>query len=184
MQGSTAATRFRALGFIPLGFFLLNLFHHIQESKPDHILWICNLDNLMIALGLLLNAPVLIRIAILWLVPGFPLWLIESYELGALPLSAVCAHVGALIFGFALLPKIRMKRVTWIYATLYALIVQQLSRWFTRSELNINVAFRPYSGWDQTFPHYWMFWLYIFGLTIAFLFLSSVLLSKLFPVHD
>src|SRR5437867_1773696 len=148
---------FRLLGFLPLIFFLVNWSHHAANGDPGNILWLCNLNNLLLAFGLLFDLPVLARIAILWLIPGLPLWLIESWEFQGFPMTSVLSHIGALVFGLMILRTIRMKSNTWVYATLYALGVQRLCRLVTRKELNVNVAFAPYSGWDQVFPRYFYF---------------------------
>lgn len=176
------SSRFRLLGLLPLFFFLLNFIHHANEGHPHHILWLCNLDNLLLAIGFLFNAPVFFRIGILWLIPGFPLWLIESYRNNDLPFSSVLAHFGALVLGIFLLPKFGMKSWTWLPAFVYALFIQQLSRWITPPSLNINVAFSMYPGWEHTFDHYWQFWLFIAFEAAAAMFLLSLLLSRIFPV--
>lgn len=175
------SSRFRLIGLIPLCFFLLNFIHHANEGHPQHILWLCNLDNLLLAIAFLFKAPVFFRIAILWLIPGFPLWLIESYRNNDLPVSSVLAHFGALILGLFLLPRFGMKSWTWMPAVAYALFVQQICRWITPESLNINVAFSIYPGWENTFNHYWQFWVFIALESAAAMFLLAMLLSRIFP---
>jgi hypothetical protein len=162
----------------------VNLAHHANEGYPDHILWLCNQNNLLLAIGLLAGWRRITQIAILWLIPAFPLWLIECYLYNDFPLSGILAHGGALLLGFLILPVIRMNRYTWIYALIYAFAVQQISRWITLPSLNINVAFRAYSGWEQLFPHYWQFWLFIAIEAALGIFLICYFLSRKFPEEE
>jgi hypothetical protein len=173
--------RLRLLGLVPLTFFILNLIHHATRQQTEEILWLCNLDNLLLAIGLIFNKPVLLRIAILWLIPGFPLWLIESYRNHDLPFSSILAHFGALVLGLFFLPRIGMRRRTWLPAFAYALTIQQISRWVTPPALNINVAFKMYPGWENILDKYWKFWVFISLEAAAFLFLLALLLSRMFP---
>jgi hypothetical protein len=175
------ATRYRLLGLVPLTFFILNLVHHVKRGEGAEILWLCNLDNLLLAAGLIFDKPLLLRIAILWLIPGFPLWLIESYRHHELPFASILAHFGALIFGLFFLRRVGMKSRTWIAALIYAIGIQLLSRFVTPPALNINVAFKMYPGWENTFDRYWKFWLFISLESAAFLFLLALLLSRKFP---
>lgn len=123
------------------------------------------------------------QIGILWLIPAFPLWLIESYMYDDFPLSSILAHGGALTLGFLLLPVIRMNKRIWIYALIYAFAVQQISRLLTLPRLNVNVAFDIYTGWEQIFSHYWQFWLFVAAEASIGLYLLCLFLTRKFPEH-
>jgi len=176
--------RFRFLGVIPLCFFLAHWIHHANEGYPGYILWLCNLNNLLLAAGVFSGWKLLTRIGILWLIPAMPLWFIESWMYGDWPLTSILSHIGALTFGLLLLPRIRMRKNIWIAALAYAFLVQQLTRWITPPELNVNVAFTTYLWWDQIFPHYWQFWLFISAEAAIGLFLLNWILAKRFPEGD
>jgi hypothetical protein len=48
--------------------------------------------------------------------------------------------------------RLGMPRHAWWKAILAFLILQQLSRWFTSAETNVNLAFGVASGWEDVFP--------------------------------
>jgi hypothetical protein len=171
----------RFLGFIPLCFFIAHFIHHLNEGHPGYILWLCNLNNLLLALGVFTGWKLLMRIGILWLIPALPLWIIESWMYADWPITSILSHIGALTFGLLLLPRIGMTKNVWIAALIYALLVQQLTRLITSPKLNVNVAFDSYMGWNEIFPHYWQFWLFISAEAAIGLFLLNYFLAKRFP---
>ena len=74
--------RFRLLGILPLTFFLAQAVHYWRIDQLGHMLWMCNMGNLMLAVGLFLDQPVLIRVAVIWSIPG-------TFCLGAIHPAAV-----------------------------------------------------------------------------------------------
>ncbi|HSE39984.1 MAG TPA: hypothetical protein VLH08_04400 [Acidobacteriota bacterium] len=173
--------RQRLLGTIPLCFFLAHWIHHANEGYPGYILWLCNLNNLLLAAGILTGWKLLTQIGILWLLPALPLWAIESWMYGDWPLTSILSHIGALSVGLYLLPRLGMNKYVWIPALVYAFIVQQLTRLLTPSKLNVNVAFEAYMDWKEIFPHYWQFWLFVALEATLGLFLLNWFLAKRFP---
>lgn len=165
-------TRFRLLGFLPLTFFLAQALHYWQIDQWGHLLWMCNVGNLLLAAGLFLDQPVMIRVAVIWSVPGFFIWLryvvsewfnYATLDWGAVT-SSTLAHVGGLTVGFVALRCVRADRRAWIYALLWYLAIQLLSRLVTPAELNVNVSHQIYQGWEGRFSSYFKFWIV---LTIA-----------------
>ncbi len=172
---------YRLLGVIPLCFFFAHWIHHANEGYPGYILWLCNLNNLLLAIGILSGWKRLTQIGILWLIPAIPLWAIESWMYGDWPLTSILSHIGALTVGLILLPRIGMNKMVWLPALIYALIIQQLTKWLTPAKLNVNVAFSAYMGWEEIFPHYWQFWLFVAIEAGLGLFLLNWFLAKRFP---
>jgi hypothetical protein len=68
--------RFRALGLLPLLFFLAQGVHYWRLNQLGHMLWMCNVGNLLLALGLLIARPLVIRVAAVWTIPGLIMWLL------------------------------------------------------------------------------------------------------------
>ena len=174
----------RLLGFIPLTFFLLHWNYHASMGHPENILWLCNLNNLVLAIGFVFQLPLLIQIGIIWLLPAFPLWLIDCYRLNDWPLTSILCHAGALIFGLCMLPQVRMNRRAWIPALVYAFGVQQICRWFTPPDQNVNVAFSIFPGWESIFPHYWEFWVFVLLESCVGIYLITFFLAKKFPERE
>jgi hypothetical protein len=169
------------LGFLPLAFFLAQAVHYWRINELGHMLWMCNIGNLVLAVGLFLNQAILIRIAVLWMIPGLVVWLLYVVLAWGVFLSSTLAHVGGIIVGMLALQKVRVDRAAWLYALLWYLAVQLLSRLITPVEMNVNVSQRIYDGWQQTFTAYWQFWLVLTLGTAAVLWILGSILYKLWP---
>jgi hypothetical protein len=186
----------RLLGFLPLVFFLLQAIHYWRIGQFGHTLWMCNIGNLVLAIGLFTNHPLLIRVASLWMIPGLVVWFVyvalgwgtyltrmpSAAEIEATSASTL-AHVGGIIVGFLALRRVGMDRESWVYALLWYLIVQLLSRLFTAAELNVNVSHSVEAGWQGTFTAYWKFWPVLTIITAAILWLMGFVLRKVWPAN-
>jgi hypothetical protein len=173
--------RLRLAGLIPLCFFLAHLVHHIGIGEGQYILWLCNLNNLLLGFGLLLEIPVLFQAGILWLIPTLPLWFIESWEYKDFPITSILSHAGAVAFGLLFIKRIGMSLNAWIVALVWGLAVQFVCRFLTAPVLNINVAHRAYPGWEMIFKHYWQFWLFVAFEASIVLLLMCLLMGRWFP---
>ena len=174
---------YRLLGILPVCFFLSHLSFHFSEGTPEHLLWLCNLSNLVLAAGLFFQTPLLIRIAALWLVPGIPLWLWDMSRTGSTPLSTFLSHLGGLTVAMIALAKVRAKPNVFIYAWMYGFLVQLICRFVTPPELNVNVAFKIYPGFDLFFKHYWSYWIFSAVVAVIVLWLLNFLMNQAFPNH-
>jgi hypothetical protein len=178
------SARFRMLGILPLTFFLAQAVHYWRINELGHMLWMCNIGNLVLAIGLFLNQAMLIRIAVLWMIPGLVVWLLYVVLAWGVFLSSTLAHVGGVIVGILALQKVRMDRVTWFCAFLWYLAVQLLSRLITPVAMNVNVSQKVYDGWQQTFTAYWKFWLALNLVTAVLLWILGLILHEIWPAKD
>jgi hypothetical protein len=136
----------------------------------------CNIGNLLLAIGLFFWIRRLMQVAIIWTIPGMLIWILYVVLAWGVFFSSTLAHVGGLLVGMFVLRKIGMYRLTWLYAFGWYLLVQFLSRVFTVAELNVNLAHRIQPGWETRFGNYEQFWivltlvvgLTLFGLEIFF----------------
>jgi len=172
---------FRLVGFLPLCFFLAHLDYHLAAGTPEHLLWLCNLSNLLLAFGLFFQLPVLIRIAALWMIPGIPLWLWDMSRTGDAPLSTFLSHMGGTGVAIIALAKVRANQNMFLYAWVYGFVVQVICRFVTPPELNVNVAFQIYPGFDRIFHNYWHYWIFSASLAAVVLWGLSIILNKIFP---
>jgi hypothetical protein len=174
--------RFRLLGLIPLLLFLARGRDLIELGEPGHILWMCHLSNLTLALGFFLAWPGLVRISVPWLLFGLPLWIWDMTQMGLIGgLTSFGTHIGGLLVGLLALSKMGYARKSWLYALLWYLVVQQVCRMVTPVELNVNIAHQVYYGWETIFSVYWQYWLVTTLTAGVFLWLIGRLLLKLFP---
>ena len=187
--------QFRLVGFLPLLFFIAQATHYWQINQLGHMLWMCNIGNLLLALGIFFEQALLIRIAVIWSMPGVVVWAFYVLPTWGMLLigkmsraeffgvvSSTLAHVGGLSAGIVVLRKVKMNTSAWAYAFLWYLAVQGASRVLTPVAMNVNVSQRVQDGWETTFNSYWEFWLVLSALTAVCLWLLGLLLRKLWPL--
>jgi hypothetical protein len=174
---------FRLIGILPLLFFLGQGIHYWQKNELGNMLWMCNIGNLVLAVGLFLDNRRLMRIAIIWTIPGLVIWLIYVVLAWGIFFTSTMAHVGGLVVGIFVLRRIGMDRRTWLYAFGWYLLVQFLSRLFTSPELNVNLSHRVQPGWEQLFGAYWEFWLVLTLVTALTLWGLEQFFRVLWPLQ-
>jgi hypothetical protein len=97
--------------------------------------------------------------------------------------SSALAHVGSIIVALIVLRRLRMDRIAWIYAFVWYLFMQLPSRLLTDPRLNVNVAHRIQTGWENAFSSYWKFWVVLTVLVGVSLWGVGFVLSLIWPVR-
>ena len=136
------------------------------------MLWMCNIGNLMLAVGLFLEQAILIRVAVMWMVPGVAVWSVYVVPTWGMLLtgrfsyaemfgvfSSSLAHLGGFSVGMVVLRRIGMDRRAWLFASAWYFVVQLFSLLVTPAAMNVNLSHSVQSGWEQTFSSYFSFWL-------------------------
>jgi hypothetical protein len=154
----------------------------------------CNIGNLLLALGLFFEQAILIRVAVIWMAPGVVVWFVYvvpswvgllSGRFGYTELfgvvSSTLAHLGGFCVGIIALRKIRLDKRAWLYAFIWYFIVQLLSRLVTPAAMNVNLSHNIQPGWEQTFSSYWKFWFVLTTLIGLGLWSLGRLLGMLWP---
>lgn len=172
---------FRFLGFLPLVFFLAQATHYWRLNEFGNMLWVCNIGNLLMAVGIFLKLPRLIRVAVIWTVPGLVVWFVYVVLPWGLFISSILAHLGGFTVGLIALRRVRMDRVSWVFALAWYFLVQFLSRLFTSAALNVNVAHTVAPGWQETFNSYWSFWVVLAVIAVVLLTALNWIFYKLWP---
>ena len=158
------------------------------------MLWMCNIGNLVLALGLFFENAILIRVAVIWMVPGLAVWalyvvptwgMLFTGSFGYAELfgvfSSSLAHLGGFTVGLVALRRIGMDRRAWLYAFVWYFVVQLLSRLVTPAALNVNLSHSIQSGWEQAFGSYLRFWLVLTTLVGLCLWILGTLLRMMLP---
>ena len=179
-----STTKFRLLGLLPLILFLAQTLHYWRYGGLENLLWMCNVGNLLLAIGLLLNHRELIRAAAIWTIPGLGVWFWYVWLSGDTALSSTLAHVGGLIVALLALHRVRMDRLAWLYAFAWYLFLQLVSRLTTAPDLNVNVAHHIQTGWESAFSSFWKFWLVMTVVVAVGLWTIGRLLSLLWPASS
>lgn len=177
-------TKLRLLGLLPLIFFLAQAVHYWKINQLGHLMWMCNIGNLLLAMGLFLEKPIVIRLAAIWTIPGLVTWILYVVLVWTVFFSSFLAHVGGLAVAMVALSQYGMDRVSWRWALGWYLVVQLASRFLTPPELNVNLAHAIQPGWDRAFHSYWSFWLVLTLVTIVALWLSGLLLRRIWPANE
>jgi hypothetical protein len=177
--------RFRLLGILPITFFVVRLFIIWQDNKAFDIFWVCNLSNLALGIGILINQAKIIRPAAFWLLVGLPLWAHYAITTGDYQFTAFLTHIGGNLVGLIALAKVRVDRWSWAYAIAGFWVVQLFSRLFTPPDMNINVAHNlRYTIAENTSMSYWQFWIASTVIYIFWLWLINMLTGKIFPIKS
>jgi hypothetical protein len=187
-------SQFRLLGILPLAFFCAQAAHYWQIDQLGHMLWMCNIGNLLLALGLFFEQALLIRVAVLWMVPGLAVWFLYVVPTWGMLLtgkfsytelfgvvSSTLAHLAGFAVGMVVLRRVKMDRSAWAYAFVWYFIVQLFSRLVTPAAMNVNLSHNIQVGWEQAFSAYWKFWLVLTALVGFCLWALGLLLRRLWP---
>ena len=174
-------TRLRLIGFVPLALFIGQVIHYWRFGGLGHLAWMCNVGNLLLAAGLFLYHKELIRAAAIWTIPGLVIWFWFVWLNGSTAWSSTLAHVGGIVVALIVLPRIRMDHIAWVYALVWYLFMQIVSRSVTAPDLNVNVAHRIQTGWENAFSNYWKFWLAMTTVVGVTLWLIGIVLAKIWP---
>ena len=174
-------TKLRLLGILPLIFFLAQGVHYWRRNELGHMLWMCNVGNLLLAMGLFLERPLVTRLAAIWMIPGLFIWIIYVVLPWSPFLSSTLAHVGGLAASMIALSRVRMDRTAWRWAFGWYLMVQLASRFVTPPELNVNLAHAVQPGWERGFGSYWTFWILLTVVTAVVLWLCGLFLWTIWP---
>lgn len=184
------------MGILPLAFFSAQALHYWQIDQLGHTLWMCNIGNLLLALGLFFEQALLIRVAVIWMVPGLVVWFAYVVPTWGMLLrgnftytelwgviSSTLAHVGGFCVGMVVIRRVRMDRQAWFYAFIWYFIVQLLSRLATPAAMNVNISHNVQVGWEQTFSSYWKFWLVLSTIVGVCLWALGLFLAKVWPAR-
>ncbi|HYV13645.1 MAG TPA: hypothetical protein VE980_22255 [Pyrinomonadaceae bacterium] len=176
-------TKLRLLGIFPLIFFVAQFVHYWKINELGNLLWMCNIGNLILAMGLFLEKPLVIRLSAIWMIPGLLVWILYVVLAWGVFFTSTLAHVGGLAVAMIALSRVRMDRGAWRWAFGWYLMVQLSSRFETLPALNVNLAHAVQPGWERTFPSYWMFWLALTLVTVVVLWLSGLFLWSIWPAE-
>jgi hypothetical protein len=195
-RGALSSRQLRLLGFLPLTFFAAQAIHYWQINELGHTLWMCNIGNLLLALGLFLEQAMLVRVAVIWMVPGVAVWFLYVVPTWGMLLTgnfsfkelfgviaSSLAHLGGFSIGLIVLRQVRIDSRAWAYAFGWYFIVQLLSRLLTPAAMNVNLSHNIQSGWEQNFSSYWKFWLLLSTLVGLCLWVLARLLRLLWPLE-
>ena len=175
---------FRLLGILPLLFFLARVIEYAVVSKtPEQILWSCHISNLLLAAGMFVANPFLIRVAVFWQILGLPPWALDMVMSGLITPVSIFSHLGGFVLAIVAIRQVGAKPGSWFHSLIYFLVLQQISRLLTEPTpyTNVNVAHFAYGPWKNLFASYWKYWVVNTALTMLALAVIEWVLLRLFP---
>jgi hypothetical protein len=178
--------RFRLLGLLPLCFFIARGIHYMAVAKtPEQMLWSCHISNLMLAAGLFMGNPFLIRIAVFWQILGVPPWIADMVWSKIIMTVSIFSHLGGCVVAIFAIRVVGGKRWIWIPSLVYFVILQQITRLLTDPTpyTNVNVAHFAYGPMKDWFASYWTYWLANTSAVALLLIILEFVLLRLFPTR-
>ena len=142
------------LGLLAFAFYAIHAGVHLANGEAQDLWWVCHVATLLVGVGFCLGTAAPIAIGFLWLCVGDALWLLELAGGEPLLPSSLLTHVGGFLLSLYGLRLYGLPRGTWWQAVVALLAMQQLTRWLTPAEANVNVAFAVWKGWEGWFPSY------------------------------
>lgn len=157
----------RTLGLLPIAFVC---WAYTNYDHPAHLLWMCNLCNLLVAVGLLTNNLRVIWLGTLWLILGFPLWIVDIFVKDQFYSHSFFTHAVTTFIGLWAIRGRPARPRTWMLAWVFGVSVQAICRLWTPPSENINVAHSTYaafSGWLNNYFVYWFITVSFFAVALS-----------------
>lgn len=152
-----------ALGVLLIGFFVCSgVSYYQRDHHLEHLIWSCNLTNLVLALAIWRQSNWWKRTAVLATLGGIPLWLIDEIIHPEWQWHSVFSHLGAGVIGVWIYAKMPVEKKWWWKGFGFMVASQLLARLLTHPEYNINVSYLSYHS-DIDFPVF----LIGFDITVA-----------------
>jgi hypothetical protein len=168
------------IALLPFAFCLGQVYRYLPDQLSN-MLWMCNVNNLLLAISLFFHINWLTRITAIWTVPGLVIWILYDVIISHIVISSFFAHVGGLCVGMYALSKIGASRQMALHAIIWHFILQLICRLVTPPELNVNVTHSVYASLNDTFNAYWKFWLTASVVVVVGMFGLQWILLKIFP---
>jgi hypothetical protein len=146
------------LGILPLLFFAAYVYAAVGENRAVESLWMCHVSNVILGIGMLAQRPFLVRMVFPWLVFGVPLWLIDVASSGDERAVSSVSHIGGFLLGLYAIWRMRVPANPWLASLLLFLVFRQLCRWLTPASFNVNLSHSVYTGWEDWFSNYPIYW--------------------------
>jgi len=144
----------RVLGAVALGCWGVHAVDLVLRGETHDLMWICNLAGPVLALGCFARRRLPVGIAVLWLVYGTPLWLLDMASGGVIIPTSFVSHFGCLAVGIVTVRAMGWERGAWWKTSVALVAVMALTRVITPPRFNVNLAFAVWDGWEDWFPSY------------------------------
>ena len=129
------------LGILALALTAPHYVAHIARGHPEDLLWACNVAAVLVGVGLILGAPALAGVGVLWLCVGLPLWIADMILGGDFLMTSILVHAGVLVVGLFGLRRVGVRPGSWWRAVLALTVLRMVCRRVLAPDAeNINCA--------------------------------------------
>jgi hypothetical protein len=170
------------MGSIAVAIFAWRLVQYLSVNTWDWIMYSCHVSTLAFGLAMVFGWPLMVRVTVIWLVIGLPMWIIDAWVMQVIWIASVFSHVVGFLLAWYAIRKVRATGRAWPYALLWFVTLQLITRYTTRPDLNVNIAHFPYEAFKNTYSNYWSFWLVCTLVVALMVGLVEFGLVRMFPV--
>jgi hypothetical protein len=156
----------------------------LYRGWPWDLVRACHLAGVLVGVGCVADWPPLVAVGVLWLLIGLPLWVVGIATGDEFLPTSSFTHVGALVVGLIYLADRGMPRGVWWQALIAVAILQRVTPFVTPHEQNVNLASSVYKGWENWFPTYFRYWLFLTACFAVGCIAGDVGLSHLIGTTD
>lgn len=161
----------KLLGAAVLAMWAIHVGYHMVARHDTYDgLWTCNMACFLLGAGCLSSWRRGAAIGASWLVYGLPVWIIGLVGGNEIVVTSVIIHVGGVMAGALATRNLGFPRGTWWRSTAALLILLAITKLVTPPRENVNLVFSVYRGWEELFPTwrgYFLFLLATGTLTFA-----------------
>jgi hypothetical protein len=147
-------TRLRIIAALCLTAWLLHAAELLHTGTAWDLLWTCNVAPLLVAAGCWLERGMPVAVGLCWLIYGTPMWVLDMLGGGDIMLSSFGSHLGVLAIGLFAMRGLGWPRRSWLAAIAGATAVVALTRLVAPPASNVNLVFRVWEGWQDSFPRH------------------------------
>ena len=155
------------LAAVTFACFVLHSAQHVMTGETSNVLWACNMASLWVAVGIALRRAWLVASGLLWLSLGTPLWIVYLIGGGEFFATSVGIHVLTPVCAVLALRQLGWPRRVWLRALGLLVLLTISTRFVTEPQLNVNLAFRVWEGWERTFPDHRVYLVLIGALHVS-----------------
>ena len=164
------------LGGVVLATFVVHLGACVLSGHWTEVLWACHMAAAALGLGLLVGSDTLAGIGAFCILVGTPLWAIDVALGAPLAPTSILTHVSGWVVAIHKVSRGHLPVGLWWKTPLSLALLQNICRWVTPVELNINAAFEVYPSVAAWFPGYASYLLALLaGMIVVFLLLDRAL---------
>lgn len=167
MSAGRGGASLRGWGALAVLFYAIHAGTHLFHQRPEDLLWACHLGALVVGAGLVAGSARSVAVGFLWLCLGNVLWLLDLAGGAELIPTSLLTHAGGFAIGCLGVVRLGMPAGSAWRAILAFLVIQQVCRWITPADANVNLAHAVWSGWEGVFPSYWVYEAFLLAIGLA-----------------